>query len=796
MTESHDSPEKNTQTLHDPIPMPEGAPDGPVYTGGSEQQKEFEVSFDEARADAQPLPGAAFDLASEPWHGPETPSAPETPGAAAQDEDFGLSSEQIPETSVADTPAPIDSPGPAEKTFGFLASLGFLIPLIVLTLQTRLGLQPLFGLDGRSLWFSDEVRHGAAYEALKQSGNWLILTLNGLPYPDKPPLYFWFLRILDMIPQIDPEQLFLFAAALSALLLTIATSLLARSLGYDKRQSLAASLVLLTSFSFLGISQYARMDLLFAACITLSHLCLYRGWVKTSAPLWLMSGFLFATLACLIKGPLGLAFPLISSMLFLIWRGTFRRAGGRDGAFGFGLMIVILLAWVSLVLIQEGGKDYISSMFGRHMIDRALDAWHHKQPWWFYLTNLPLAWLPWTFILPFLSWERLPRLLKGLVSSRTQAPGHGWAWISLLSGVVVLSALSGKVGIYTLPLYPFLAILTAQGLLSMGPRRSRMFFLLLSVVLFVLTILFGLAGAWPHVHGYLPAFMLPEAWLDTSSPVFSSVMAYIVTLRGLPIMAAICLVFALLLTKGTRRACPGGSLLVVTLFFVALAQPLGIITAPSLNTLMSPAPQAGIMRAHQDKGYHVTAFSVTAGTYTYYMGGPMDEVNDWDALAARLAEHPQILVATRLNRWKEWQEKPELHPESFTVINTQWIAERQYVLLTRDAAPQTSVSALPQKEAESQPEQETPLAESNESDGTPEQTAPDQTDPEQASPEQTMQEQASSAAEAQPVAESEAAPVPEAAPDAEAAPAQEEQPAREPEQNPAAGNGTPAVTNF
>ncbi len=687
-----DSPEKKEQERpgQDPIALADCGP-GPVYTGNpdagtagdtADPKAPFEVSFDEP-----PSPTGGQDSSVAEPSRPESetvsetaePAKPLTGTPRIPDTDIPDAGSSEPASPGPDARAPRD-PGPAEKTFRVLAGFGLLVPLIVLALQTCLG------LNARSLWFSDEVRHAAAYQALQRSGEWFMLTLNGQPYPDKPPLYFWFLHVLDKLPTIDPPLLFLLAAALSALLLTAVTWLLARSLGYDKRQSFAASLILLTTFSFLGISHYARMDLLFAVCITLSHLCLYRGWIKTSAPFWLACGFVLAALACLIKGPLGLAFPLVSSIIFLIWRGSFRRAGGRDGALGFGLMLIILLAWISLVLLQEGGRDYLGSMFGRHMIERALDAWHHKQPWWFYLVSLPLAWLPWTLLIFFLPWERLPRLLKGVVGARVQAPGHGWVWISAISGLVLLSALSGKVGIYTLPLYPFMAILTAQGLLSLGALRSRAFFLLLSVLLFILALAFGLAGAYPHVQGMLPSFLRPESWSGMSDSARDALNA-LTLVKGLPLLAAVCLVFAVILAKATRRSWPGGSLLVLTLFFTTLAQPLALVTAPSLDRLMSPAPQAAILRAYENQGYHVTAFSVTAGTYTYYMGGPMDEVNDWNVLAERLAAYPKIAVVTRMSRWKEWQEKPELHPGSFTVADTQWIAEREYVIVARDALP-------------------------------------------------------------------------------------------------------------
>ena len=663
------------------IPLGEtGGGPGPIHAGPPEEppQTGFAVSFDDAEA---------------VWHAPE--AGPEAARAGTEETRTGA----LPGASAGATP------GVAGRAFAILAGLGLLIPLLLIVAQTCLG------LDARSLWFSDEVRHGAAYEALRQSGEWFILTLNGNVYPDKPPLYFWFLYALDHLPHLDPPRLFLAAAALSALLFVAATWLAARALGYSKTIAFGACLVLLSTLSFVGITHYARMDLLFAALITLSHVCLYRGWIKASAPLWLISGFALAALACLVKGPLGLAFPLISSIVFLIWRGSFRRAGGRDGAAGFAVMLIILLAWVSLVLLQEGGKEYLTSMFGKHMIERAVDAWHHKQPWWFYLVNMPLAWLPWTFLVFFLPWERLPDLVKGAVGSRKERPGHGWVWISFLGGFAVLSALSGKVGIYTLPLYPFLAILTAQGALSMGPRRSRAFFLLLALLFFALAVVFGFAGAYPHIREYLPDAMDPEALFDMSKPAFASALEYVLTLKGLPILTGLCLVFALLLGKGVRRAVPGGAMLVLALCVTALVQPLALVTAPSLDTLMSPKPQADIMRDYAAKGYHVTAFYVTTGTYTYHMGGVVDEINEWEELAERLEAYPELVVATRLRRWNEWQEKPELHPEAFRVVNTQWIAERQYVVLVRDASGGNGESGIKPEPEPEKPAGDMPVTE-------------------------------------------------------------------------------------
>jgi hypothetical protein len=105
---------------------------------------------------------------------------------------------------------------------------------------------------------------------------------------------------------------------------------------------------------------------------------------------------------------------------------------------------------------------------------------------------------------------------------------------------------------------------------------------------------------------------------------------------------------------------------------------------------MSPRPQAELLRAYEAEGFHVSAFYVTSGTYTFYMGAPVDEINTWEELRQRIDQYPRLAVAIRLGRWEQWQARPELAPETFTLVDAQWIAERQYVVLVRnrpDKAP-------------------------------------------------------------------------------------------------------------
>ena len=117
-----------------------------------------------------------------------------------------------------------------------------------LTMIVGVFAQTWFTLNNRALWFSDEVRYANAYQNLIQNGKWMVLSLNGQPYPDKPPVYFWFLWLLDTLTPADMPTVFFLGAALSGLMFLMSSYVLARVLGLGKSVSLGGVLVLLSTF--------------------------------------------------------------------------------------------------------------------------------------------------------------------------------------------------------------------------------------------------------------------------------------------------------------------------------------------------------------------------------------------------------------------------------------------------------------------------------------------------------------------------------------------------------------------
>lgn len=601
---------------------------------------------------------------------------------------------------------PLSAPGLAEPTFlSRLFDVLAYAPL--LTLSIIYIAQAFFLVDTRELWYSDEVRHADVLKHMLEARDWFVLNMNGEFYPDKPPLYFWFLSglyhfILFFDAEISPavfnslglkiklahegrliQQVMSLGAVVSGLLFIWASYAFARiTVRFDKRLSLAAGLVLLGSLYLLAGTHYARMDLLFAAFIVLSQIFFFAAVQRQRSMPLMLAAFFFMALACLCKGPMGALFPLSTAVLYLLWQGRIRRILSLDFLAGLLLVLVMVGAW-GVVLVERYDWNYVYSVIvDRQIIQRALDAWHHSRSWYDYLWMLPLIWMPFVFVLPFAPWSRVLNPVKVFRTLREpRCQGLCYAWVFFLSGFIALSLVSTKIHIYLLPLFAPLAVFTAQVIMSLPESRSRYFKIILATFVTVLIPVF----AAPLV---LPMFF------DTSIRILGTVVA-----------AGIALVFSALFWGGINGRRPEGLLLTWVLFCCVLMQPLGLVTAPSLDAVLSPKAQAETIRKYSGEGYYPLSYGIYPGIYSFYVGGKVNEISDKSKLEELLRSHDKLIMAIRLKDWEklDLQSRPEL-----AEVSRQRLAEQEAVLLVRkgpELEPAHLPARLPEPEQVSEPAQ-------------------------------------------------------------------------------------------
>lgn len=479
-------------------------------------------------------------------------------------------------------------------------------------------LQAAWAIDSRALWYSDELRYAEAMRALLFDGQWIVLSLNGVPYPDKPPLWFWMLAGLERAFGMGLPATLWLGSAVSMGLLLAASDVLARALGLSREVRGAAMLVLLSSVLILGLIHYIRMDMLFSALILLAMAGFWRHYAD-HGPGWMaVAGFFAAGLAILTKGPLGLLIPLVPLGLYLLWSGGIGRLFTRVTLWGLLAAALPVVAWLAAVAAVAGPAFLADRLIGEQVVARATDAFHHREPWHYYLRMLPILALPWAGLVVAAPGRAFaPRSWGALWRGRRQAGAQAFLVLGVVGIFALLSALSGKVAIYVLPMLPLLAMLAGLALTSTAPGIPRG----LAAVGVALALL-AAGFVWLAVSGVTPA------------PWWALVLG-----AALLLLAAVA---SMALRHAPTRALPA---LAVLLGLWATSQAL--LTLPGLDGVLSTRIPATILRDQATTGAHPVAYRTYSGVFSFYAGRAVDEISSPEALAERLADHDTVVLVGR-----------------------------------------------------------------------------------------------------------------------------------------------------
>lgn len=550
-----------------PIPMPaaeavqaEDAPAAPaapvaapVESPAADQTPEAPLSMEAGEAPAAPAETARPVPATEP---------------AVTAEEKADGSEAPAEDVAADAAAPAAAPvavleaGPAQKAFAVLAKMGPLALLLLLACQ----LWPTFLTGG--LYCPPEMKLMDTVREALASGQWFAPLHNG---DAQLPVFVWMLAALDLVARMVP-QLSVFVwpagAALGGLACLWGTWALSRAAGFGPQAALASGLILLSSLLFPQLAHFMGPQGLATGLCLLSMAFFCMGWKKEHAWISLPLAFLTSGLAALTGGLVFLILPLLTSLVHLFWTWRIRRAQRLDALAGFLLLLLLGTLWAAAIIFWVQAEGYAQAVSGKFI---SL-PWPLPAFWWLAPALAVLGLLPWLFVVTGVNWGRVfATSWKTLRASRKENSGSSFLWIALFFSLPLSLLGSGLAG--ATPALCLLAILLGRALVRMGSLGSKFFYL-------VIALLFLHAGM------LLAALHFPVAleWLRTSTSLAipQQYEALLTSLDALPVLGGLCIVFAVLLARFTRRAWPGGSLLVCTLFAILLAQPAHLWLAPQL----------------------------------------------------------------------------------------------------------------------------------------------------------------------------------------------------------------------
>ncbi len=298
-----------------------------------------------------------------------------------------------------------------------------------------------------------EAREGLVVQDIVGKGHWILPRRNG-DLPSKPPLFHWAGALATRTFGASDASLRL-PSALAAIVVVLATQALGVWIG-GRTVGWLASGILIGMVPFLNAAVEARVDMVFAAALTLA-LAGFFLWDARGIGWGRVLGYAGVAAAMLAKGPAGAVIPALVIVVFLTLDGR-PAAVRRFFCWPLVLALVVIVAgWYGLATL-DGGRDFLQLQLVHENLERIVGgaSFHHSEH--HHAARLALALLggllPWSLALV---WAGITRL-RG---RRLDAAGrflHAW-WLVIL---IVFSASAGQRPVYLLPATPAVALLAAR----------------------------------------------------------------------------------------------------------------------------------------------------------------------------------------------------------------------------------------------------------------------------------------------------------------------------------------------
>ena len=350
---------------------------------------------------------------------------------------------------------------------------------------------PLLG--ARDLWAPVEPRYAEITRIMFAKGEWIVPTLNGDLYTDKPILYFWIVLLASKVLGGVSEWTVRFPAAIGGVGFVLATFYLGRDF-FSARVGALSAIVVATSFRVLWESRWAHIDMLFGFFFLSSIYFGGRTLLRRGGPNEILLAYVFMALATLAKGLIGIVLPALLFIAFMAMRRDWSMIKAARLEFGIPLFLLVAAPWFFLVNRVTDGK-WLSDFIYIHHIRRYTAGVGHRQPFYYYFATLPVDFLPWTAF-------AIPALIAHRDCRRAWTEPHLQFFLSWFLAVFIFFTVSDtKRDLYLLPLLPTLALFVGSYLDDLEARMissgavftwfTRIFFSLVALAGLILPI-----GAW------------------------------------------------------------------------------------------------------------------------------------------------------------------------------------------------------------------------------------------------------------------------------------------------------------
>jgi 4-amino-4-deoxy-L-arabinose transferase-like glycosyltransferase len=387
-------------------------------------------------------------------------------------------------------------------------------------------------LGARDFWAPVEPRYAEIARVMFNKGEWIVPTVNGNLYTDKPIFYFWIVLIASKIFGGVSEWTVRLPAAIGGVGFVVTTYFIGRDF-FGARVGFYSAVILATSMRVIWESRWAHIDMLFCFFFVLTIYFGARALLRKGNQYEILLAYAFMALATLAKGLIGVVLPGLIFFVLMVTRQDWRMIVDAKLPLGIPIFLLIAAPWFYLVNHATDSK-WLKDFVYIHHIRRYTAGIGHHQPFYYYFATLPADFLPWTVF-------AIPAVFAYQPYRRAWAdPNVQFFLLWFLVVFLFFSISDTKRDLYLLPLLPTLALLVGNYLDALETNRMPQD----SLLRWVTTVCFVIVGLSGIVLPIATWWARPDAFqaiLTTSVMlVAGGICAALFVWRRLPLKAFVC----------------------------------------------------------------------------------------------------------------------------------------------------------------------------------------------------------------------------------------------------------------